>query len=260
MTKKNHLTSIPQHEKHLSDAQVPTLFVHGFRGGDYTTEKMVLASLAHTDANDFLKATIDGIGRITYEGTWTANKYPLVQIVFKEKWTGAHFMAYWIVKVLKDLSKNFEFEKYYAVGHSLGAVALVLAEINAHSKNYLPKIDKLVLVAGPFSGVIGLGDLPNVNRINSNGRPTFTSPTFIQLRLTKNRFPKNVDVINIFGNVNDFSNSDKYVSVTSARSISYILKDHVRSYEEVEIIGNNGEHSQMHDDTRILDAMVRFLF
>lgn len=260
MAKKMQTNTTPKQQPNLAENQIPTLFVHGFRGGDYTTEKMVIASLNKTQATDFLKVTVDGIGRITYEGTWTNNKNPLVQIVFKEKWTVSHIMSYWIVKVLKNLSKNFDFQKYYAVGHSLGAVALVLAEISTSTKTYLPEIDKLVLIAGPFSGVIGLGDLPNVNRINADGRPSFAGFTFMQLNLTKKKFPKNVDVVNICGNVNDFSNSDKYVSVTSARSIGYILKDHVRSYEEFEILGTSGEHSQMHDDKRILNAMVNFLF
>ncbi|MDO1605773.1 alpha/beta hydrolase [Lactobacillus sp. YT155] len=260
MNKKTQTADIPNRQKNLVSDQIPTLFVHGFRGGDYTTEKMVIASLGKTGADDFLKVKVSRFGRITYEGTWTNNKYPLVQIVFQDKFTISQIMSHWIVEVLKDLTKNFAFEKYYAVGHSLGAVALTLAEISVSTKFYLPKIDKLVLIAGPFAGVIGLGDLPNINHLNEKGRPVFMGFTFVQLMLTKKKFPKDVDVINIYGNVNDFSNSDKYVSVTSARSISYILKDHVRSFEEYEVLGNRGEHSQMHDDGEILTAMTQFLF
>ncbi|MGR3742381.1 alpha/beta hydrolase [Companilactobacillus sp. DQM5] len=258
--KKNNNNSIPKHQDGLIPNQIPTLFIHGFRGGDYTTEKMVLASLNKTDADDFLKITVNRLGKISYEGTWTNNKHPLIQIVFKDKFTISQIMSYWLLKVLKDLARNFNFKKYYAVGHSLGAVALTLMEISASNKPFLPKIDKMVLIAGPFSGVIGLGDLPNINRLNKDGRPLFIGFTFMQLMLLKKKFPKDVDVINIYGNVNDFSNSDKYVSVTSARSIGYILKDQVRSFNEYEILGNRGEHSQMHDDDEILDAMTTFLF
>lgn len=241
-------------------AQVPTLFVHGFRGGDYTTEKMVLAALSHTGADDFLKITVDWRGELSYEGNWTTNPNPLIQIVFKDKWVGSRAMAVWILKVIKDLNKKYNFNYYNAVGHSLGAVALVFMEIKKSSRPFLPKLAKLVLIAGPFAGVVGINDLPNINSFNKYGRPLFVNPTYWQLMLTKKSFPKNVDVINIYGNVNDFSNTDKYVSVTSAKSISYILKDQVKSFQEFEIIGDRGEHSQMHDDEKILNAMTSFLF
>lgn len=240
--------------------QIPTLFVHGFRGGDYTTEKMVLAALSYTQANDFLKITVDWRGKLSYEGTWTNNFNPLVQIVFADKWVGSRIMAVWLLKIIKDLDHRYDFDHYNAVGHSLGAIALVFMEIKKATRSFLPKLSKLVLIAGPFSGVVGLSDLPNINSFNKYGRPLFVNPTYWQLMLTKKAFPKNVDVINIYGNVNDFSNTDKYVSVTSAKSISYILKDQVKSFQEFEIVGDRGEHSQMHDDERILNAMTNFLF
>lgn len=70
--------------------QIPIFYVHGFRGGDYTTNKMVEAACKAKNTDKFLKATIDPFGNFILEGTWTADKQPIVQLIFKDRIAGVY--------------------------------------------------------------------------------------------------------------------------------------------------------------------------
>lgn len=240
--------------------QRPVLYVHGFRGGDYTTEKMVKSGLKYTGKSKFLKALINWRGQITYEGSWTDDASPIIQVVFQNKWVGENQIAHWLTRLLIDLRKKYQFEEYDAVGHSLGAVSLVIVNLFEKRHSYMPKMHNLVLIAGPFNGVLGLNDLPNINRITAEGRPAFMSPTYFRIYLNRNKISSRLKVLNIYGNVEDYSNSDKYVSVTSASSIAYVLRSRVREYYDMPVVGRKAEHSLMHDDSDILQKINLFVY
>ncbi|MFD1472340.1 alpha/beta hydrolase [Companilactobacillus mishanensis] len=240
--------------------QRPVLYIHGFRGGDYTTEKMVKSGLKYNGRSDFLKAIINWRGKITYEGTWTDDKQPIIQVVFQNKYVGGNQIAYWLSRLLFDLRSKYRFTDYDAVGHSLGSVALVLVNLNEKRHPFMPKLNHLVLIAGPFNGVLGLNDLPNINQLNTTGKPAFMSPTYFRIFLNRNNVSPNLHVLNVYGNVEDYSNSDKYISVTSAKSINYILKPRVKEFIDMPVTGSEAEHSLMHDDSDILKKVNLFIY
>ncbi|WP_261806717.1 alpha/beta hydrolase [Lapidilactobacillus luobeiensis] len=240
--------------------QIPTIYVHGFRGGDYTTNKMVLSAQNATRSDTFLKVIVNWRGELSYEGQWSTGPYPLIQIVFKDKWMPVLQIVNWLNIVLPQLKKDFGFTEYNAVGHSIGATALVRVEMRNYANDAFPKLNKLVLVAGVFDGVVALGDWPNVNRLNHEGRPVIMNPHYLQLLLGRHRFPANVSVLNIYGNIGDASNTDKYISVISAKSIRYILAPIAKTFKEVEVLGKDAEHSKLHDDDKVLNLINRFLF
>lgn len=240
--------------------QIPTVYVHGFRGGDYTTNKMVLSAQKAIKTRTYLKVLVDWRGELTFEGCWSNDPNPLVQLVFKDKWMPTRQIVNWLDIVLPKLKEKYHFNEYNAVGHSLGATALVRVEMrNYHNANF-PKLNKLVLVAGPFDGVVAFGDWPNVNRLLPSGRPVLMNPHYLQLLLNRDHFPSNVSILNIYGNIDDNSNTDKYISVISAKSIRYILAPIVKTFHEVEVHGQDAEHSKMHDDDNVLSIINRFLF
>ena len=86
--------------------QIPVFYVHGFRGGDYTTNKMVQAACEAKGTDKFLKATIDPFGNFILEGTWTADKQPIVQLIFKDRIAGVYASSYYLRAALSYLSKN----------------------------------------------------------------------------------------------------------------------------------------------------------
>lgn len=244
----------------MNKNQRPVLYVHGFRGGDYTTEKMVKSGLNYTGKTEFLKALINWRGRITYEGTWTQDEHPIIQVVFQNKWVGENQIAHWLTRLIFDLRNKYQFTEYDAIGHSLGAVSLVIANLFEKHHAYLPKMNHLVLIAGPFNGILGLNDLPNINRFTSSGKPAFMSPIYFRIYMNRNNISTSLSVLNIYGNVGDYSNSDKYVSVTSAKSISYILAARVKEFIDFPVDGSKAEHSLLHDDSDILQKINLFIY
>ena len=195
--------------------QIPVFYVHGFRGGDYTTNKMVQAACEAKGTDKFLKATIDPFGNFILEGTWTADKQPIVQLIFKDRIAGVYASSYYLRATLSYLSKRYHFKKYSAVAHSLGAPSVIKAEMKTSLRKNFPHLDHCALIAGPFDGVMYLGDLPNVNRLNEKGRPILMSLSYMGMLFNQRRFNPNISVLNIYGNILDETNTDRFISVLS---------------------------------------------
>lgn len=249
-------TTIP-----VPESSIPVIYVHGFRGGDYTTNNLVRSAQKMIKSHHFLKVMVDYRGRIYCKGTYDTQHRPLIQLIFEDNWSTTTQITYWFNLALKALQQRYHFETYDAVGHSIGAPALIQALLDQQQdrKTY-PTLRRLVLIAGPFDGVMALGDLPNVNRLLPSGRPLLMNPRYIQFLLKRHQFPTHVKVLNVFGNIADRLNTDQYISVTSAKSIRYVLATAVQYYQDLEIFGPDGEHSQLHDRPRVLNLINLFLF
>lgn len=239
--------------------QEPIIYVHGFRGGDYTTRVMVERAMADKHTNKFLKVTVDLLGNFKLEGTWTGDKHPIVQLVFHQKIVGVSAINYYLKFTLPFLAKRYGFKHYQTVAHSLGAPCVVWTAMRYAKKKNFPQMTKCALIAGPFDGVMYLGDIPNINHLTENGRPALITTHYFDMWLYRKRFNRNIAVLNVYGNILDETNSDKFISVVSAKSIRYLLSPTVRYYQEVEIRGKRAEHSSMHDDPFVIDILSHFL-
>ena len=169
------------HKRHITDnvvveesdvEQVPIIYFHGFRGGDYTTNVMVHQATKDKGNEKFLKVTVDLLGNFKLEGTWTGDKHPIVQIAFRQRIVGIYGIDYYLSFVLPFLSKRYHFKNYIAVAHSLACPCIIRTEMKHFSSKTFPHLTKCALIAGPFDGVTYLGDIPNVNVLNENGRPS----------------------------------------------------------------------------------------
>ncbi|MFD1672373.1 alpha/beta hydrolase [Agrilactobacillus yilanensis] len=240
--------------------QTPTIFVHGFRGGIDTTEKMVESAIDYTEQTEFLRVIVNWRGQIRYQGTWTMNENPIIQIIFEENIASMRMHSRWLELVLPTLKKRYGFQKFNAVGHSVGATALLNCLLENHNDHKFPSLNKVILVAGPFNGVIALGDIPNINQLTASGRPFLMNLHYLYWLFHKKNFPKAAKVLNIYGNTDTGFNSDTYITINSAKSVNYLLRDTASVYHEIEVHGPSGEHSVMHDNRRIIYIINNFLF
>lgn len=239
--------------------QIPIIYIHGFRGGDYTTKIMVEQACKDKGRSGFLKVTADLWGNITMEGTWTNDARPIIQLVFKQRIVGTYAICYYLRFTLAFLAKKFNFDQYDAAAHSLGAPSIIKTEMQTAHRKKFPRLRRAALIAGPFDGVMYLGDIPNVNQLNENGRPVFMSISYLGMLFRRRNFNPNISILNIYGNVLDETNTDKFISVISAKSIRYILAPISHSFQEVEIRGPMAEHSMMHDNLMVIDIVDTFL-
>ena len=240
--------------------QEPVIYFHGFRGGDYTTNVMIKQALKEKKNSDYLKVTADLWGNFKLEGTWTGDQKPIVQVVFRQRIVGVYAIDYYLRLILPFLANRYHFTHYSAIAHSLACPCIIRTEMRKAHKTNFPHLNKCALIAGPFDGVTYMGDLPNVNGFNKKGRPTMMNLHYCYFLFRRKRFNPNISVLNIYGNVLDNTNSDKFISVTSAKSIRYVLAPLVKSYHEVEIRGEKyAEHSWMHDNPFVIDIVNKFI-
>lgn len=255
---RTHLIDRSVHEEFTGD-QIPVIYVHGFRGGSHTTKYMIEKACQAKGRHDFLQVKQDLRGNIIIEGTWTADPHPIIQLTFIDRIVGISGINFYLQKILPLLKKMFHFDQYDAVAHSLGAPCVIKTELNTIKKSQFPRLRKCAMVAGPFNGVMFFGDIPNVNILNDNGRPIFMTPHYLDILWKKKRLNPQIELLNIYGNVLDDTNTDRFISVISAKSIRYILASKAKRFHEVEVRGEMAEHSMMHDNPFVCDLVNKFL-
>ena len=90
--------------------------------------------------------------------------------------------------------------------------------------------------------------------------PDIYSDGFKQLLPLRKHYPRQIEVLNIYGNKEDGSNSDGSVSVASAQSYKYLINGRAKSYREVEIKGKNAQHSKLHENKEVDKLLIDFLW
>lgn len=207
-----------------------------------------------------IEANVAEDGTVTLKGTIQKDAVnPIVLVNFDNNW-GASTQdqsnyAYAVVKALQD---TYEITEMNMVGHSYGNIAIVYYMLQHGSDTSLPKLVKQVDIASHFNGIIGM-DEPEENSLDGEGKPTSTTGSYEELLSLGDNYPQGqVEVLNIYGNTG--KESDDRVTNLSSQSLAYLLKGHVKSYQEKEIIGLNGQHSKLHETTLVDKPLNAFLW
>lgn len=255
-----------QRQQPQATPQIPTIFVHGLRGGSKTMQAMLTAAV---DFGYNHALTIHGThaGKLKISGHWDNTvAHPLIQVTFGNNQARLSFQVRWLHEIMIYLRGQHGVLAYNAVGHSAGSVALVAYAEAYSASNWLPKLKKLVTIAGPFNGVIGMNESHNTNFLTATGRPkivypkSFWLPSYADLYRQRHHFPTDAAVLNIYGDVNDGTHSDRYISTASARSLRYLLGTIPASFREVGFHGATAEHSRLHDNPQVQQLVFAFLF
>lgn len=240
----------------------PTIYLHGYGAGARSTNSMIAYAEQHNYAHKVLTATILKNGKVSLKGNWPKKtKRPLIQVVLQDNKNSDYYTTReWFHNLIVVLQKKYHVKQYNTVAHSMGNLMTLSYQMKYGQKAHLPRLKNQVNLGAPFNGIIGLDDSPNHNYLRKNGQPKYTSIAYRNLLREKNGFPSGVRVLNIFGNKEDGTNSDDDVSVVSARSLSYLLKGKTKSYREIEIRGAGGQHSRLHENSRVAYDIGNFLW
>lgn len=76
----------------------------------------------------------------------------------------------------------------------------------------------------------------------------------------RNIFPRETNVLNIFGNLENGTNSDGDVTNASAKSLKYLINGRAKSCQELMIRGRGGQHSALHNNSQVTKALIRFIW
>lgn len=242
---------------------VPTLYLHGWGASGHSTNNMIAYAEKHDRAKKVLKAIVSKKGSVRFNGRWSKkDKHPIVQVVFKDnKENNYQTTSKWFKNVVYLLKERYRIKSFNVVAHSMGNLTLVYYELNYGKNKNLPQLRKEVDIAGHFNGIVGIDDKPNQNKLLKNGKPEFLDKYYRYQLAHRQNFPKGqVDVLNIFGNLEDGSNSDGKVTRVSARSLKYLLRGRCRSYQEIEIRGPHAQHSKLHENNQVNKIVGDFLW
>lgn len=207
-----------------------------------------------------IEANVAEDGTVTLKGTIQKDAVnPIVLVNFDNNWGAStqdqRNYAYAVVKALQD---TYGITEMNMVGHSYGNIAIVYYMLQHGSDTSLPKLVKQVDIPGHFNGIIGM-DEPEENSLDGEGKPTSMTESYGELLSLGDNYPQGqVEVLNLYGNTG--KESDERVINLSSLSLAYLLKGHVKSYQEKKITGLNGQHSKLHETTLVDKPLNAFLW
>lgn len=254
------------------NSNIPTMFVHGWGGTIYSEESMATAAEKSGAATKRMVIHVTPSGKVKVQGTlkkWMRN--PIILLVFDNNRAGEVKYTQWLTKVNRLLKQKYHVDQINLVGHSMGAYSVIYYNLLNGNNPKLPHINKIIAMSGPYDGIINnhkrnqplsgplahyWDDYPNQNKLLANGRPKIIHPEYETLLKLRNNMPKQARVINIYGNLENGSNSDGVVTNVSDKSLGYLIKDRVTSYSTVELTGPTAQHSRQHIDNPKVDSTL----
>lgn len=238
----------------------PTIFFHGWGSSSRAERHMANAAKDAGVTKTIIDAKVDKDGQVTLDGSIPKDAINPIVLVNFDNNRGASTQdqgdyAYAVVKALQD---NYGITEMNMVGHSYGNMAIVYYMLQHGSDTSLPKLVKQVDIAGHFNGIIGMNEPENIT-LDDEGKPSSMTESFQELLSLGNHYPQGqVEVLNIYGNTG--KGSDERVTNLSSQSLGYLLKGHVKSIQEKEISGPDGQHSKLHETALVDKPIIAFLW
>ncbi|QDW90573.1 alpha/beta hydrolase [Staphylococcus chromogenes] len=252
-----------QNKKQYVQEPTPTLFLHGYGGTKNSMKYLINQAEARGVTKDIVVAHVSRDGDVTFDGKISKGATnPIVQIVLDDNTQGdLNENALWIRQVLEKLQQDYHVKQFNFVAHSMGNVSFAQYMVEYGRDTSLPQLKKEVNLAGTFNGVLGMNEEVNEIQVDRNGKPSDMNPPYQEFMQLKSIYKdKNIDVLNMYGDLLDGTHSDGRVSNSSSKSLKYLLGDSPKSYQEVKYEGKEAQHSALHENEEVAQQMIRFLW
>lgn len=243
-------------EKKAQEKETVTFFFHGYGSSINAEKHMANAAKQAGKTNEVLEATVNENGSVKIKGKFAKKpKNPVVLVGFADNRNPDYHKDGWYAyKAVKAAQKKLGFSKMNLVGHSMGNMAISYMIVDYSAKKNFPTIKKQVDIAGHFNGIVGMD---KNSPIDASGKPKKMNSTYQELTKLRQVYPKGIDVFNIYGDTG--KKSDGSVYNNSSRSLKYLLI-RAKSYKEVKITGKGGQHSRLHENSQVDQALQKFLW
>lgn len=250
-------------QSNFMNSSTPTLFLHGYGGSANSEKFMVKQAKQNGVTKDVITANVSKVGDVEIKGKLekdTTN--PIVQIELANNKQGdLDENAKWFKNVLTKLQSEYDINKFNFVGHSMGNLSFAQYMLTYGNDPSLPQLNKQVNIAGTYNGVLNMNEQVNEISVDANGKPSRMNPPYQELQQLKEIYKgKNIDVLNIFGDLKDGTSSDGRVSNSSSKSLKYLLGDSPKSYRESKYEGKSAQHSQLHENKEVAKEFIAFLW
>ncbi|OZG49176.1 alpha/beta hydrolase [Bombiscardovia coagulans] len=243
--------------------KVPTFFLHGWNGSYKSETSMVSAAIDAGVTKWVLRVDVDGNGeaRLLNDIPVDATN-PLIEVSFLDN-TNSDYQrcASWFKSAILAVRKHYIFNEYNVVAHSMGNMVLMNYLKDYSGDSSLPRLRKQVDLAGNFNGIIGWDDEPHQMKFQKDGSPLPQTSEFTNILPLRSSYPYHqVDILNVYGDIGDGSQSDGNVTNASSKALHYIVVDRAKSYKELLIRGNEGQHSNLHESNQVCIAIIQFIW
>lgn len=256
-----------------SSGSTATLFFHGW-GSSSKAEDFMAQGIKDSGATKtIIKANVSPSRKVTFNRNFSSKtKNPVIEVNIQDnklehlRGTSSNYASVYpesgnyVKAAIQAVEKKTKSKNINLVGHSMGNLEIMnYINSNATKKDF-PNLKHVISIAGHYDGIIGENDRANQIKLNKNGKPNVMRPEYRELLGLRKKFPRSTRVLNIYGDKQDGTHSDGPVANNSSRSLKYLLNNRAKSYQELKISGKNAQHSKLHHNVKVNDAIIKFLF
>ncbi|MBP1040171.1 alpha/beta fold hydrolase [Vagococcus sp. BWB3-3] len=250
---------------HQKEEAIPTVILHGVNGNKRTMQGMLQRMHKQNVAYKALEIEVAEDGEVFVNGTWGQTQgylKPVIQVFFDNNDAPAELQAEWLKSVMVFLHDKLEVQKVNLIGHSMGGVTSLhyLTQIKTFQES-VPRVSKLITLGSPFKGNVAHTIMSQVYKLEKSeeGIRNFDD-NFTYFMVERNKLPEDLRVLNIYGDVENGTESDSIVKVESALALGEIVKDNVASYNEIKLTGIRSQHTLLHENPEADEAIIKFLW
>jgi uncharacterized alpha/beta hydrolase family protein len=237
------------------EIQTPTIMVPGTNG---TVDRFdgLIKSLNTEEDVEVLKVTVASDNTVLCKGRLSASSaHPIIVIAFEDSSTDTlSVQGKWYQIALVYIQKSYSFKTYNYLGHSNGGL-VITSYLENDQQVTDPELSKLITIGTPYNDLSSAynNTATNVTQIKK------TSPLLKGYLKNLDQIPSNIQMRNIAGEIKH-SASDGTVPVQSVFAGRSIYQDRIADYQELLIQGEQTNHSELVENTEIIDQIKTFFW
>lgn len=258
-SKENKSSSEMLDMNSTDEAGIPTLFIHGYGGTDFTFNGMISRFETEGYGEKEASLTVQPDGSISETGDWQNDSVaPFIQVLFADNKNNEWNQADWIKAVLVYLKTTYQIDEVNIIGHSMGGVSSFRYLVAYENEETQPTVKNFVAIGAPFNDFVTGNENQTLEELKQNG-PLVFSGRYNEFSAAIPQYPTATKMLNIVGDVEDGSKSDGTVSLSSGLSIEYLMQSNKLNYHEETITSEQAHHSQLHENEEVDKLVIDFL-